>query len=112
MIIPEGVRPLWPDRGPIKVKEIQNKNFEKYPPMVINGKDRDTGVQAPSKFSLVAAVNIYSFIILVCQSTPCTYVGYISFIFYLSLVGEALWGYLQANKIVSHQKNLLWPLVN
>ena len=64
---------------------------------------------APSKFSLVASVNLYSFYYLSISEyqidTPCTYVGYISFNLYLPLVWKALWGYLYAKKLVSHQKN-------
>ena len=43
--------------------------------------------------------------------TPCSYVGHISFNCYLSLVLEALWGYLQANKFVSHNNSKV-ALVN
>ena len=32
-----GVLPLWPDRGgPVRAKEGQSKNFEKYPQMVVS----------------------------------------------------------------------------
>ena len=66
------------------------------------------GPWPPQKFSVVAAVNHYSFIILVFQNinqigTPCTHVYLVQSLPFISL-GSLLW-HLQANKFVLHQKH-------